>query len=394
MKTKTLEKVLIGLFTCLTLLSCNPNMKESEMPKKQETPYVEQTQKNEEKQIPKPWYLLSREGASVVKEYKESHDEAIDKTGVGKFYGSESCYTIGLKVYHLSPYQAVKFEKLLSDEEFTKEFDNYSMSRRFLIRNKMAAEKAKTETTKIKPPAKTDCLEWCLLNLKKTHTKADMNQDWEIVISKALEKSRNTQVSKKYDYEGVIGVELAKILAEAGWTGIYYNPDTNLPSDKPAYIPDPPEKSMEHQTWQNQYMKWTEHTKSYDIAKKHKEYYGIPLTAFVINYRPTTELIDSYMVNTTPMTDEGAPIQKLEPIVLVKPLTTKQTDKLEQLKNIPFGFLLTRGGNHCAIYSYGKVYEVHRDKGPSSKELIEVKDFETEWQWLSGIIMIPPGEWK
>lgn len=387
---KTMKALAVGLFTCLTFLSCNTNMKETETPKKQETSYVKQTQKSEEKQIPKPWGLLSQEGASTVKKYKESHDEAIDKTGVGKFYGSESYYAIGLKVYHLNPYQALEFEKLLSDEEFTEKFNNYS------TRNKMAAEKAKTETTKIKPPAETDCLEWCLLNLKKAHAKAGMSQDWKIVISKALEKSRNTQVSKEYNKKGVIGAELAKVLAEAGWAGIYYNPDTNLPSDKPAYVPDPPEnkKGMEYQTWQKRYTQWTEHTNSYDIAKKYKDYYSIPVTELVINYRPTTELMDPYVADTTPMTDEGEHIQKLEPIVLVKPLTTKQTDELEQLKNIPFGFLLTRGGNHCAIYSYGKVYEVHRDKGPSSKELIEVKDFETEWQWLSGVIMVPPGEWK
>ncbi len=72
----------------------------------------------------------------------------------------------------------------------------------------------------------------------------------------------------------------------------------------------------------------------------------------------------------------------------------KALEFVKELKQIPFGLVLARGGKHAAVISYGEVYEVHLEREPLDKELIDVKDFKTQWPWLSGVIMVPPDNWK
>lgn len=390
---KTMKTLAVGLFTCWTFLSCNPSIKETEIPKKQETHYI--TQKNEEKQAQKAWDLLSKEGALTVKGYTEKHYKAIDETGVGLFYGNVSYYNSALVKHKLRLNQALIYAKLCTDQEFvaeqTKKGEDYKET---------ALEIAKAEkpmnTSNFKLPMKTDCLEWCVFNLIKAYEKVGMKEDWLRVQTITLEKSRNNSTSKRLETTGMTGVKLAKTLAEEGWIGIYYNPDTIIPADKPARIPpkpqpEPKEDTQNYKTklrrWKIFFQSWTEHTFSYKTAKEYRNYYGIPITDFVVDYRPTTKLSDTGTV--TLGNDDYAQIEAYH----VESPTVKKSDKIENLKKIPFGFLLTRGGNHTAILSYGKVYEVHECNEPYEKKLIDVKDFETEWDWLSGIIMIPPGVW-
>jgi len=190
-------------------------------------------------------------------------------------------------------------------------------------------------------------------------------------------------VSKNYGFKGVIGTELAKVLVDEGWIALYYNPDTVLPKDKPAIIPPKEEiKKLDLRfLWFDFFVGWAEHVESYNVVKEKKNYYNIPITDMILDYNPTTELKDIRF-------------SSLNATVLVDSPTVKKTDKVEKLKQIPFGLLLARGGQHSAIISYGKVYEVHHAAGPVNKKLIDVKDFETEWDWLSGVILVPPGSWQ
>lgn len=94
---KHLGILTIGLFASCTLFSCSPNVKEQETTKP-ETSYVLQYQENKKIEEQKAWEVLSREGASIVKGYKERHDKSIGQTGVGIFYGSESYYAEELRL--------------------------------------------------------------------------------------------------------------------------------------------------------------------------------------------------------------------------------------------------------------------------------------------------------
>jgi hypothetical protein len=96
----------------------------------------------------------------------------------------------------------------------------------------------------------------------------------------------------------------------------------------------------------------------------------------VVNYRPTTSFDDG----TVPAS-----------------VTAKESTEIARLKAIPFGVLITRYAYHTAILSRGKVFETHWDVGPwdpaGSKPLFDATDFEKDWSWLSGMIMVPRGFW-
>ncbi len=325
----------------------------------------------------KAWNDFSKKAASSVKKYKELHDKSIDEKGYGVFYGSSSKYVNYIKMFGVTPYQSVLMEKMLSDDNF------YTNRRESEDLESIALKQVLGEKTPsdFRQPIKTDCLEWCLLNMRRAYKESDMSQDWKNITETAVEKSNNTSLSKNYGFKGVVGTELAKVLINDRWVALYYNPDTIIPKDKPAVIPPKEEvKKLDLRfLWFDYFVKWTEHIGSYKIAKEKKHYYNIPIIDMIVDYNPTTELDDIRFFGT---------------IVSVESPTVKKTGKVEKLKQIPFGLLLARGGQHDAIISYGKVYEVHHASGPVDKKLIDVKDFETEWDWLSGVILLPPGAWQ
>jgi hypothetical protein len=332
----------------------------------------------------KVWDDFSKKGASSVMNYKTLHDKSVDKKGYGIFYGSSSKYIDYIKMFGVTPYQSILMDKMLSDGDFVssyfdKEGDSFDDLERTALK-KVLGEKAPSD---FKTPKNIDCLEWCLLNMRQAYKGSGMSQDWKNILEIVVENSNKTLVSKNYGFKGVVGTELAKVLVDDGWVALYYNPDIVTPNDKPAIIPPKEEvrKTDLRFLWFEYFGKWTEHIGSYKIAKEKKQYYNIPITDMILNYKPTTELKDIRFtdINST---------------VIIDSPTVKKTDKVEKLKQIPFGLLLARGGQHSAIISYGKVYEVHRASGPIDKNIIDVKDFETEWDWLSGVILVPPGSWQ
>lgn len=332
--------------------------------------------------------VLSKAGAESVISHKAAHDKAVDSRGIGVFYGSESYYGTGLRKYKLKPGKALIFERLMLDNNFGEKFDDYQEM------EKAAADKAKEENFELSlPPKSTDCFEWCLLIFKDAFEKSGMKEEWLRITRRAHQRSRNSSIPKIWG-NGMIGAELAKVLVETGWLALYYNPDTNIPADKPAYIPPPPKDDFPgygYKWWKDVYFHWEEHSASHIAAKYQRTYYGIPISDFIVDYRPTLELELAEEKETTNERGEKYFIKKTVP---VDPPTPKRGDKIKKLEKVPFGFILAGGGRHTALISYGKVYEVHRDYSPTKKDLIEIKDFETEWQWLSGVIIVPPGAWS
>jgi hypothetical protein len=183
----------------------------------------------------------------------------------------------------------------------------------------------------------TSCITYQLEAAALGHEKTAANLDW-LQIKSSMRDGKGTFLFKGY--------------AKAGWIGLYYNPDTENPADGEQ-----------------------EHPASYRIGGKAGTYYDVPVTDCIIDYVPTT------------VRDDGTPVPAAN-------ITKRVNDKLDKLKKVPFGVILARGGMHTAILMLGRVYEVHWKKGPRDLELYESCDFETEWQWLSGMIMVPPGSWE
>jgi hypothetical protein len=178
-----------------------------------------------------------------------------------------------------------------------------------------------------------------------------MKQDWE-AIWKHVTDSR--------------GDLLAKGLIQNGWYAYYYNPDVNHPND------DGPLGSKE-------YKDASEHTFSFEKAKKDKTYYEIPIEGNIINYYPTT------------ISKNPGFRQVINFIRMPSTVTPKQTVS-SKITSSPFGFVLARGGKHTALFLKGKIFELHWDVGPwrpSTHSLFDISDFVGHWPWNSGILLFP-----
>lgn len=218
------------------------------------------------------------------------------------------------------------------------------------------------------PPKKIDCLIWSLMVLEDVYQEAGAGKEWQ-EIKRAM--FSNMELAAEKGRKGLSGVDLAQALSEKGWKGVYFNPDALCPANKPAELVLKKTGYGKLRGWR--YEEWKEHAHSYAIARKNKMYYGIRVDDFLVNYRPTTELRNNNYDR-----------------VFLESVTKKENEKINQLKKLPFAFIVAQGGEHLALLSYGKVYDADRYKGSCQKDLISVVDFETEWKWLSGIIMFPP----
>ncbi len=202
----------------------------------------------------------------------------------------------------------------------------------------------------------TSCIDFVLETMEMGFSKSLMAPEWN--------KIRRCISNKKS------GQELAKGLTDVGWVALFYTPDSIHYYDQDI---DGVHKS------------------SFENAKKNRQYGNdgikpvVPVFDFIINYSPTTYYEDG-SVETNPI--------------------KRELDQIKKLQDIPFAFLLAKYGYHTALLIKGKVYEVHWDEGPSSKNLIEnEKDFyfeplppgstitSTSWEWLSGLIVIPREYW-
>ncbi|MBI3898982.1 MAG: hypothetical protein HY308_11905 [Gammaproteobacteria bacterium] len=168
------------------------------------------------------------------------------------------------------------------------------------------------------------------------------------VIGYAFEKMGNAEAARRAWALGKYGNKLAAYLVnQHHWKGIYINPDVNHPRDAN-----------------------TEHTFSALTTERSCQYYGVPISYKVANYRPTAK-------------DEPG-FQKVNP---KREETTLNEVDISALRLVRFGFGISRGGTHTWLYSKGDVYEVHwAGIGPNLYE----KSSLAGYPWLSGTIVVPP----
>jgi hypothetical protein len=162
---------------------------------------------------------------------------------------------------------------------------------------------------------------------------------------------------------GGTGDQLFKGFEDAGWVGIYYNPDICNPFDKFTQ----PENA-------------THHINSYKTWISTGQYTHLPAPVGIINYDPTLR----YQAANEARKDGSGD--------LVDTLTNMDTSQLDKLANVPYGVLIARDAYHTALIILGKVYEVHWEKFPDDPNLFAATDLK-DWDWLDGMLMVPKGFW-
>jgi|GEM_PF-1250232 len=162
----------------------------------------------------------------------------------------------------------------------------------------------------------------------------------EAAYTKAGKPERWAEIKRIVRRDGLRGTTLAKELQKDGWEAVYWNPDVNKSADGSG-----------------------EHTYSAKLVRNNKPYYKIDIDHSVTNYRPA----------------EGS-------------RTTKDMNGIDKLDQVPFFFGLARGGSHTFVGRKGKVNEFHWNDMPDDKNAIEETPLK-DWDWLSGVIMVPPGTW-
>lgn len=169
--------------------------------------------------------------------------------------------------------------------------------------------------------------------------------DWSLECVGAAYRSvgrgdKFEQIKARVVAEGGRGIVLARELIADGWTGIYWNPDTKNPSDGSS-----------------------EHTFSAMVARTQAKYYGLRIKGLIVDYRPSSG---------------SSTVQKL--------------DGLQKLSKVPFWFGMARGGTHTFVGYGSTLSEFHWTAMPDGKNAIDEKPF-SEFAWLSGMIVVPPGTW-
>jgi murein DD-endopeptidase MepM/ murein hydrolase activator NlpD len=130
------------------------------------------------------------------------------------------------------------------------------------------------------------------------------------------------------------GTVLAEELAKDGWQGIYFNADTTSEADDGAHN---------------------------RVAAARPRYWKVPVTDRILDFRRA-----GY--------EDGA------------------DDQLAKLSEIPFFFGVANAGTHTFVGRNGNVSEFHWKQNPDSKTAIEETPLK-EFDWESGIVMVPPKSW-
>lgn len=159
------------------------------------------------------------------------------------------------------------------------------------------------------------------------------------------------------------GTVMAEYLVKNGWKAYLFMPDTEQPFDDNK-----------------------DHTTMYKTALKTETWWKVPLSGFIVNYKPTIDTEMGRHIAKPTALDEGG------------------KKKLAALANVKFGACVFTGARHTGILSRGEILEVHW-KNISEQRVIDEKyrGFQTydegklydstpliDFGWVEGIIVIPP----
>ncbi len=338
-----------------------------------------------------------------LKEFVFKHTESTANGEIGKFYGAGSRYEDYWKngiAFGLTKEQATYFA-YLKDVQFGSGSNKEILAK---VKDDMINKGYKpgdVTSDGIKIPdeiIRTDCITFCKINaetmsgdenidetidraleasLKHPSTKKVLGsleggykkdieeintqiQDLKekgILDEKALQgfEDQKKRITSVYNTnvefsKGLMGTELFKKMEEDGWKTVYYNPDVNNPSDKSV-----------------------EHIQTAKLVKSQGTYYGIPVTTQLLNYRPTTQFEDKKIPSK---------------------ITKKDESIMKIINCMPFGAVIGRGGQHSATLSCGNAIDAHIHNGPRDIGLFTMRNFESQWEWLSGAMVFPPGDWE
>jgi hypothetical protein len=131
---------------------------------------------------------LAVAGRASIKELRRRHERALEKDGVGLFYGDHSSF------HSMSP-----------------------EDRRTWLRDNASGPVPKGLR-------ESSCIGWAMENLRRAYAAAGRSDRW-------------AEIERDVVKHGSIGTVLAKDLAKDGWVAVYFNPDVNHPGDFDAEHP-------------------------------------------------------------------------------------------------------------------------------------------------------------
>jgi len=160
---------------------------------------------------------------------------------------------------------------------------------------------------------------------------------------------------------------IVRRLIRSGWISIYFNPDV----EKSDFLPWPDYRNFHIKMWE-----------------KHAQFNRYIMRKSIIIH----EKVINYFLKGR---------RGLE--------KSEDKAKVNKLNKVKFGFIVTGSGKrypimktaHCALFSEGRVYEIHWDKSESDPKLFDNQRFFKNsvgtpkiWKQGSGLIVVPRGQWQ
>jgi LysM repeat protein len=127
---------------------------------------------------------LAAAGAQSIELRMKAHNDSIDKTGIGTYYGDHSYF------------------KSMSPEE----------------KKEWLKQNTKAGATTPAMPKENSCIGWAMENVGAAYKAAGKTERWNEIMGIVTSK-------------GSKGIDLAKELQKDGWQAIYWNPDAKHPDD-------------------------------------------------------------------------------------------------------------------------------------------------------------------
>jgi hypothetical protein len=269
------------------------------------------------------WEKVSAAGDESITSRTQAHNDAIDETGIGRYYGDHSSF------------HGNRNDKAALDATVrSMTNDQWSVTKTGIGKTELAGPEGATATLK-----ENSCIGWVMENTAAAYKAAGKGDRW-------------AQIEQKVKDAGMRGTVLAEELQKDGWTAVFYSPKTKdqlLASG----TKDDKEKAAALAMANNGARVW----KAGGVGDSR----GVKVDTVISGYRDS------------------------EP--------DAQTEAaLKQLEDAPFFVGVANGGRHTFVGHKGMVSEFHWDAEPNSKNALEETSVR-DWEWDTGLYMIPPGQW-
>jgi peptidoglycan hydrolase-like protein with peptidoglycan-binding domain len=268
------------------------------------------------------WQNGARGGDESIRTRMTSHQNRIDQTGIGDYYGDHGPFA-----------EAVRRGDRAEVARQIQEMSGGRMQLDSMTRTSVTVRDQNGVTRTMR---ESSCIGWVMENVRQAYAAAG-------------KQARFAEIEQRMRAGGMRGTILCEELQKDGWTSVFYSPRTAQDLKDSGQN----EKLAALRMAQNGQRIWRSPVEGSQ---------GVRPDAVVTGYRDTTP-------------------------------DARTEELLQRLERAPFFVGVANGGTHTFVGHNGSVNDFHWTAGPDNRDAMTETPLR-QWQWDTGLYMIPPGHWR